>query len=200
MHALYLLQNSSVYFTIHCVLFGCYSTSYWRRTDVGHRALPLLICTQVGGTAVCPCLSWGTRLGVRFDRELQWVTLSEDNGYQCLIFCVTVPFLCNFAINRFHWLLMECFVCSSLEEGPNDLAQLLHIQDKEGKMDECLLYLQMCKQMCKRLFLFPFFPPHSRTFVNWTNWIKLKTMSSQTTWWRTWRTSALWKKQLDDEP
>ena len=35
---------------------------------------------------------------------------------------------------------MECFG-TSLEEGPNNLAQFLHIEDKEGeKMDECVLY------------------------------------------------------------
>lgn len=55
----------------------------------------------------------------------------------------------------------------------------------KGKMDECLLYLQMCKQMCKRLLYFLFFHHIHSTFVNWTKWIKLKTMSFQTTWWGT---------------
>lgn len=38
---------------------------------------------------------------VRFDKDLQWVILSSYSDYQCLIFSVTVPFLCNFAIDRF---------------------------------------------------------------------------------------------------
>lgn len=129
-----------------------------------------LVCTRSRASV---CLSAGIWLGVRTVRSwddewrLLWLI-------QCFFFSwsyFSVPFLCNFAINTFQWLLMGCFGTCLL--GTKWLgAVVAHNGMKRGSYGRMPVVLF---EMCTRLLLFNFFHYIHSTFMNWTDWIKLKT-------------------------
>lgn len=121
-------------------------------------------------------LCWRTRLGVwgliRSCEGLPWVNIVVINVLFSVWLC---HFLCIFAINRFQWLLKECFGTCVFFVGRGTkrlgAAVVAHCgwRGEDGWMP--VVPLDVC-------FYFPFFcsPSHSRYFF--MNWTKAENLSN----------------------